>query len=753
MIIKIKEKEYEYISEHPGGWNFAPGGHFRFPVEIGPHSCFVKRFERKSMEGISGWQLLLNLKGKNEPNLPALYDIVLEKEDGKDIYYVFFEYLQGDTLDKLIDTRAPIYLEKLVEDLFRAFQSIHIKNYWVTDFSEKNIFCEKSGRFLLVDLQYTHSTSQLPNADMIGDNYYWKLIFNFYREILRQRNLKPDDINGSSINYLQAAFLILRLKCFYHENEEYNSEDLFRKLPATLNESAPLFKDIYTNIFRNSELAILSRDVGQIKSLILETLQNGPPPASENDEIIIEKRSAVSETRQPVIQHFAISNYESNDNGTYFVGNGESFDLNWEVQNASGIELFRNGVLYRTLNNSQKNIALKESSSGIEHGIIYKLTASGSTGESVSETLRIYIKRAPNNEPVIGDFVVVNNAEKNGDEYQVNSGEYFNLSWKVKNADSLQLYKNGCFYQTLSNDDESIELTEVFDETEKKIEYTLRASNEHALTISDPINIFVKKRVDPLPEAIAFKTDKDIAKNLKPYPLAESNSFDETKSGPFVIGPEANAVATALNWAPYLKIACIILGAGLIYFLTRWVIVNFRHPDTIVEKIEPLNLYEDSSIIIYGEKFSDSKTIEVLFNDSKGKILSSADDSLVVAIPHLGNKIPATGYIPVTVKANGYDIFLRDFQLVDKHAAGVRKVSTVNFYTDSTITVYCNNLNDSGKIKVYFNYTRGKIKYQSGDSLIVTVPDTIISDSTLKGITLNVKDGIKTVYTSTFSPR
>jgi len=212
MVVTIKEKDYEYISDYPKGWFFSARDHFKFPVEIGTNKCFIKRFERRNQNEVSGWQLMLNLKRKNEPNLPRLYDITTANEWGKDVYYIFYDYIKGDTLDKLIDGKENINLEKLANDLFSALQSLYIKNFWFADFCEKNIFCEEGGRFLLVDLDSAQPLSNPPNGEMYGSKEYRTLVFNFYREILHKRNLNADDINGASLNYLQVVFLILRLK-------------------------------------------------------------------------------------------------------------------------------------------------------------------------------------------------------------------------------------------------------------------------------------------------------------------------------------------------------------------------------------------------------------------------------------------------------------------------------------------------------------------------------------------------------------
>ena len=76
------------------------------PKEIYPKikaKGILENYFKKNIDDIPGWHLLLSLKGKNETNLAMLYDIAAEKENGRETYYAFFEYLEGSTLDKLID--------------------------------------------------------------------------------------------------------------------------------------------------------------------------------------------------------------------------------------------------------------------------------------------------------------------------------------------------------------------------------------------------------------------------------------------------------------------------------------------------------------------------------------------------------------------------------------------------------------------------------------------------------------------------
>src|SRR6476620_28711 len=101
MKVAIKNREYDLISDFPEGWKFSRGDYFKFHVAIGPAKCFIKRFDRKP-ESIPGWPLLEKLKGKHEPNLPGVYDVVETFENDKKINYVFYEFIEGKTLYNVI---------------------------------------------------------------------------------------------------------------------------------------------------------------------------------------------------------------------------------------------------------------------------------------------------------------------------------------------------------------------------------------------------------------------------------------------------------------------------------------------------------------------------------------------------------------------------------------------------------------------------------------------------------------------------
>jgi hypothetical protein len=358
LKVIIKQRELSYTSDYPDGWKFSAGDPFKFPVMIGDNPCFVKRFEQKGPEDISGWELLGKLSGKYEKNLSRVYDIKNVEEDGKEVYYIFYEFLDGVTMDSAIKNKADINLSHLNDDLFNAIRALQKYQFWFADFTEKNIFCQKDGSFVLVDVDSTQRISDLPDNDMYGSKDYWILVLKYYKEILKKDDLRLTDVNGISLNYLQIAFLVLRLKLFsLGKEKDYNSTKLFNELPYQLNEMAPELKEIFININKNGKNPISETDITSMEDIIERKIV-------KNENI---KDVVIEPVTLPVINEFKTSNSE--------IKSGDSFTLSWQVENANKLELYKNGAMFKALDINQKNIAIKGFDDGTRRQSSYVLIA------------------------------------------------------------------------------------------------------------------------------------------------------------------------------------------------------------------------------------------------------------------------------------------------------------------------------------------------------------------------------------------
>lgn len=373
MKVLINNIEVEYESDYPLGWKFSAGDPFKFPVLIDEQQCFIKRFEQKSPKNISGWDLLVKMTGKFNKNLSTIYDIKKLQEKDKEIYYVFYEFLNGSTLDKYV-RNGDINLSQISSDLFSAIRSLQAYDFWFADFCEKNIFCQKDGTFVLVDVDSAQPISEMPDNEMYGSKDYWILVFKFYKEILNKNNIRLSDINGISFNYLQIAFLILRLKIFKEKRKDYNSTELYNQLPEQLNVMAPEFKDIFLKIYNKGKQALTENDTDELLAIVEKRIIK-----TENIKDI-----DMATVNLPVIKEFNVSSTE--------VGRGGEFTLSWQVENVNKLELHKNGAMFRTLDLGKTSITLTGFADGTRQQSSYQLIAYKDLAMAKSDPVIIKLK-------------------------------------------------------------------------------------------------------------------------------------------------------------------------------------------------------------------------------------------------------------------------------------------------------------------------------------------------------------------------
>ncbi len=395
MKVCINERDYEYVSDYPQGWKFISKDYFKFPVFIGNNSCFVKRFQKRQ-ENISGWDLLIRLKNKNEPNVARVYDIVSVEENRRQVSYVFFECIKGSTLEALIKGDMSFDLRRLTNDLLNAFESLHKYDFWFSDFCEKNIFCEEKGRYLLIDTDSCQPVAEAPSNEMDVNMVYWALVYKFYKDILHIQ-LVPADIPGISLNHLQLIFLVLHLKLFSLDNNrhEYMSDQAFNALPVNLDETDPAFRTLFISVLESAKQPASLYQVSEIRNLILNKIIDAPAHTERTDVVeetvifqaplTIEKPSYEKPPREepPVILTFI--------SGSYTIKKGNSFTLSWDVTNATRVELYKNGIFYITPAVDQTSALVTEPHESTEKKIVFTLRAFNNAGQAESESLVINV--------------------------------------------------------------------------------------------------------------------------------------------------------------------------------------------------------------------------------------------------------------------------------------------------------------------------------------------------------------------------
>jgi len=500
MKVNINGVSYEYGSDYPAGWASNSVDFFKFPVMIGNHPCFIKRFEKQDPASISGWELLVRLENEPENNLSRIYDIKSVEEKGKRIYYVFYQCLTGNSIDKLISNNIPIDLTRLTKDLFQAIASLQKHNFWYADFFEKNIILEDSGRFVLVDLDSAQPVSKHPADNMWGSRNYWAPVFDFYTKILEYKGLKVADLSGLSLNHLQIIFLILRLKILYLTQQEPTGyQDTLDNLHTKLDEIAPSFKELFIKVYNERKNPRHLENAAEIERLI--------------NQKIINYKSGSPSAQIPVIFAFTAN--------TYLVGRGESFELRWDVKNASYVELYKNGAFDERFTKGETSAKRAAFYDGGSETVLYKLVAYNEDAEMESSPVEIrFREQAPDSV----DFKI-ETFTANPD--LVNYRESFELSWEVKDADYVELYKNGVFDEKFTQLETKIKKTAFYDKGETTISYKLVAYRNNEKIESSPVDIRLRERV-PTPPPGTGKDKKivELIPEAEDAPVFESPIID-----------------------------------------------------------------------------------------------------------------------------------------------------------------------------------------------------------------------------------
>lgn len=191
------------------------------------------------------------------------------------------------TLEQLIRNGSAPAIYRLSEDLFKALESIYAEKKWFMDVDENDIYCSKDGRFSLVVSGNTVPQSELPDTANYSCKEYWMPVFTYLIGRVRLAELRPDELPGILFNYLQAMFLILRVRLVFVDQEGYyNSAALFDQLPIILDKMVPEYRVLFTRLLTKADKTPGVSDLKRIKTLFMEKVVLRPidaetPPSVE----------------------------------------------------------------------------------------------------------------------------------------------------------------------------------------------------------------------------------------------------------------------------------------------------------------------------------------------------------------------------------------------------------------------------------------------------------------------------------------
>ncbi|WP_207510977.1 hypothetical protein [Longitalea luteola] len=438
MQVMINGRLVDYISDFDPvdiqsnvtrNWRVSAGDYFKFPVRIADANCFVKRFDRKDTD-ISGYKLLLRLKGKRLSGLPFIHDLVRVREGNKEILYLFTEYLPGNTLEDLQRKGFRFLPQKLSSDLYAALHSIHQQGFWFPDFDPKNLYRANTGDFYLIDLDSTYSLDELPKAKMFGSKDYWAPVYNFYRQVMGFTSEEIKQLKGDAFNTLHLLYFICLYSYFLYDDGIDLTTTTIEKINDHYYKKYKLFGSTLRYCFCKNP------NTGQLqqKPLTLDILNSFVNNClfPEQKEVFLSKHGA---SQKPVVQ-FGVKG------GKTVYQPGEMYQLIWnavyvdivnldgEPQSFSGNRSFVSSAtkVHKLTIGFKQNGALKY----IDHSVTIKVEPRPQL------TLTAHSTKVRANRPAT-------------------------LTWEVKNGKNIDLLLNGQIHKSNCAGKDALQITLPFD--------------------------------------------------------------------------------------------------------------------------------------------------------------------------------------------------------------------------------------------------------------------------------------------------
>jgi hypothetical protein len=174
------------------------------------------------------------------------------------------------SLETLIQDGSAPAIHRLSEDLFNALESIYAEKRWFADICEKDIFCNRDGRFSMVVSGNTVPRSEFPDTAIYASKEYWMPVFSYLIGRVRLE-LRPCELPGILFNYLQTTLLILRIRLVFVDQEGYyNSTGLFDQLPIILDKLVPEYRALFTRLLTKADKTPSLSDLRHLRTLFIE---------------------------------------------------------------------------------------------------------------------------------------------------------------------------------------------------------------------------------------------------------------------------------------------------------------------------------------------------------------------------------------------------------------------------------------------------------------------------------------------------
>ena len=225
MEIIIKNKRHKWNSnflsevnkKNQNKWSKKREDYFCTEV-IGGTKCFIKRAEI----GFQGAAIFKKLIEINAEGLPKTYGFGEAIENNRKVQYLITEFLNGDTLDVVLNSGQKVNLKTFSINLINSVTFLHSLGYWHSDINGDNIFVSKSGKVFLIDIDSCVDSKVKPThisnkegALTTLSNQIGSYALKYYKKHLsKPSSFAFGNLPGVNLNYLQVIILTYQLKYF-----------------------------------------------------------------------------------------------------------------------------------------------------------------------------------------------------------------------------------------------------------------------------------------------------------------------------------------------------------------------------------------------------------------------------------------------------------------------------------------------------------------------------------------------------------
>jgi hypothetical protein len=251
MNVTILGNKAIYVSDYTPTnkvWKKQLNDAFRF-VRIAGVDCFVKRFDARP----APWDFLVSSRREQHLGLPLIHDAQSATEEGKTVYYLFLEKIEGEILHDIIRKGGKASGPGLGRAMADAFRFLHSKGYWHADFCTKNIMVATGGqRFVLIDLDSLAPTTTAPSPTPNHPGYIPDQELAIYALTYVKNYVQPAtntlaSLHGSKLNLLQLIFLLDKLVYFAvslkPQGTKFGQKAHYSNLPALVHQHLGPYTD------------------------------------------------------------------------------------------------------------------------------------------------------------------------------------------------------------------------------------------------------------------------------------------------------------------------------------------------------------------------------------------------------------------------------------------------------------------------------------------------------------------------------